>query len=71
MERGFVKNARKEREKEGCGPRKRLQSCNIFGKKGLIWAQSIHFSQKGMFSKFEFFFIGSCKMCASRIITTL
>lgn len=67
MERGFVKNARKKREKRAAALGKRLQSCNIFGKKGLIWAQSIHFSQKGMFSKFEFFFIGSCKMCASGV----
>lgn len=66
MERGFVKNAQKKREKEGCGPRKKVTELQYFWK-GLIWAQSIHFSQKGMFSKFEFFFIGSCKMCASGV----
>lgn len=67
MERGFVKTLRKSGKKRAAALGKRLQSCNIFGKKGLIWAQSIHFSQKGMFSKFEFFFIGSCKMCASGV----
>ncbi len=67
------KRSEKSGKKRAAALGKRLQRLQYFlGKKGLIWAQSIHFSQKGMFSKFEFFFIGSCKMCAKwRIITTL
>lgn len=34
MERGFVKNARKKREKEGCGPRKKVTELQYFWEKG-------------------------------------
>lgn len=35
MERGFVKNARKKREKEGCGPRKKVTELRYFWEKGV------------------------------------
>ena len=35
MERGFVKNARKKREKEGCGPRKKVTELQYFWEKGV------------------------------------